>query len=60
MRSEFEVRARVPMRGGCGRPCLRCRRPFDSEGPTERVCGLCKLSEDWMWAVAACKGHIEW
>jgi hypothetical protein len=60
MRSEFVSGAMTPIRGRGRRRCLRCRRSFDSEGPTERVCGLCKLSEDWMWAMAASKGHIEW
>lgn len=23
------------------RPCLRCRRPFESEGPHNRLCGPC-------------------
>ncbi|HTO83376.1 MAG TPA: hypothetical protein VMQ73_14120 [Methylomirabilota bacterium] len=60
MRSEFVPRGMGPIQGRGCRRCLRCRRPFDSEGPTERICGLCKLSEDWMWAMAATKGHIEW
>ena len=60
MRHEFEVHRRATLCRRARRPCLRCRRPFDSEGPTERVCGLCKLSEDWMWAMAASKGHVEW
>lgn len=23
------------------RPCLRCRKPFESEGAHNRLCGLC-------------------
>ena len=23
------------------RPCLRCRKPFESEGPHNRLCGSC-------------------
>ena len=60
MRSEFVHGAMAPIRGRARRHCLRCRRVFQSEGATERVCGLCKMSEDWMWAMAASKGHIEW
>lgn len=29
------------------RKCLRCREDFLSEGPGNRICGVCKGSEDW-------------
>lgn len=42
------------------RRCLSCSQWFDSAGVGERVCGLCKLGEDWMDAMAACHSHIVW
>lgn len=30
--------------GSIVRPCLRCRRPFASEGPHNRMCGLCRVA----------------
>lgn len=29
------------------RPCLMCRRPFDSEGAHNRICGECKKTHAW-------------
>jgi hypothetical protein len=29
------------------RPCLRCREPFTSSWPGERVCPRCKKT--WIW-----------
>jgi len=54
------IGGKVTPRQGERRRCLRCTRCFNSEGPTERVCKICKLSEDWMWAMAASHGHIDW
>jgi hypothetical protein len=29
------------------RRCLSCARDFDSEGPGNRICGLCKQRSTW-------------
>jgi hypothetical protein len=29
------------------RKCLSCQRPFDSDGPGNRICGRCKATEAW-------------
>lgn len=29
------------------RPCLMCRKPFESEWAGERVCRKCKSTETW-------------
>jgi hypothetical protein len=29
------------------RPCLRCGRPFNSEGKHHRICSPCKETEEW-------------
>lgn len=33
------------LRGKSVRPCLRCRAPFRSEGPHNRLCGECRRIE---------------
>jgi hypothetical protein len=42
------------------RRCLSCSLWFSSAGAGERLCELCKSSEDWADAVAACHGYIAW
>lgn len=33
------------------RPCLRCRKPFDSEGAHHRLCNACRAVEVSPFAV---------
>jgi hypothetical protein len=40
------------------RRCLSCSQWFISSGIGEQLCGLCKSSEDWADAMAACHEHI--
>jgi hypothetical protein len=42
------------------RSCLSCRQTFMGSGPGERICLICKESDNWRNAVAATKGFIEW
>jgi hypothetical protein len=52
--------ARAPRPEAAPRRCLTCGESFPSGGPHERVCPACKEGEDWLDAVAACQGHINW
>lgn len=42
------------------RACLSCRQTFMGSGPGERICLICKETDNWRNAVAATKGFIEW
>jgi hypothetical protein len=42
------------------RSCLKCRQTFMGSGPGERICLICKETDDWRNAVASTKGFIEW
>ena len=35
-----------------GRRCLKCREPFTSSWPGERVCSTCKNSKTWIEGAA--------
>lgn len=37
-----------PVSTGDMRNCLRCGRPFSSEGAHNRICSNCKSSDDWL------------
>jgi len=44
----YLARLTFPMTSGDMRECLRCRRPFCSEGRHNRICSNCKSSDDWL------------
>ena len=31
------------------RPCIRCEKPFESDGPHHRMCGTCRGADDGDW-----------